>query len=146
MQICSDSALSTLSNEWYQTARSSSIHGHESWTETIEVKITTLDLVAAKYGVPKFVKIDVEGFEDRVLAGMSFQPDVISFEFHFALMDCAHACLNSPGLQTRYQFNYIVGNSYSLKLPQWVGATELRGILESDASNEEYGDIFCRKV
>jgi FkbM family methyltransferase len=33
------------------------------WDREIEVPVTTLDRLIARYGVPAFVKIDVEGFE-----------------------------------------------------------------------------------
>jgi FkbM family methyltransferase len=146
MQICSESALSTLSNEWYQTARTSALHGGASWSGSIDVKITTLDSMVAKYGVPAFIKIDVEGFEDRVLAGMSFQPQALSFEFHFALMNVVGACLKSLALQEAYRYNYTIGMNPTLELTSWVGAGELERILAAARAEEEFGDIFCRRL
>ena len=40
------------------------------WDATITVPCLTLDGLIAPHGVPAFIKIDVEGFEDRVLAGL----------------------------------------------------------------------------
>ena len=37
--------------------------------ETTVVEVTTLDLLAAKFGVPSHIKIDVEGYEGAVLRG-----------------------------------------------------------------------------
>jgi FkbM family methyltransferase len=37
---------------------------------TISVPLTTIDLEAKKYGVPLFIKIDVEGYETNVIQGM----------------------------------------------------------------------------
>jgi FkbM family methyltransferase len=146
MNICSESTLSTLSNQWYETARTSAIHGGQQWQGTIEVRVTTLDSLAEKYGVATFIKIDVEGFEDRVLAGMSIAPKVLSFEFHFALLNVASACLNNPVLRNGYHFNYIEGMDPRFRLPQWVGASEIEKILAEVRSPEEYGEIFCRKI
>lgn len=39
--------------------------------EYFDVKITTLDNEVEKYGVPNFVKMDVEGFEYNVLCGLT---------------------------------------------------------------------------
>jgi FkbM family methyltransferase len=144
MNICSESGLSTLSAEWYQVARLSPVHCNSSWSGTIDVRVTTLDLLAEKYGVPSFIKIDVEGFEDRVLAGMSFQPDALSFEFHFALLDLLCACLKSPALRQAHSFNFSLGMNPSFELKEWVGGSELEKILATVDSVEEFGDIFCR--
>ncbi len=145
MHICSDPGLSTLSDKWYQIARTSPIHRHASWPGTVAVRVTTLDSLAARHGVPTFIKIDVEGFEDRVLAGMSFQPQALSFEFHFALLNLVNTCLRHPPLQATYRFNYIVGNRTSFELTALAGVSELEGILTQARSDEEYGEIFCIK-
>ena len=43
--------------------------------------VTTLDRLIAQHGVPSFIKIDVEGFEDQVLAGLTHPVPALSFEF-----------------------------------------------------------------
>ena len=146
MNVCADPTLSTLSNEWYETARTSPIHSGEEWLGAIEVRVATLDSLSKKYGAPSFIKIDVEGFEDRVLAGMSFAPKALSFEFHFGLLNIATACLNSPVLRSGYLFNYIDGMEPKLRLENWAGATRIERILAEEKSHTEYGDVFCRKV
>jgi FkbM family methyltransferase len=146
MHICSDTGLSTLSNEWYQISRTSAIHSRSSWSGTVDVRVATLDSLVAKYGIPTFIKIDVEGFEDRVLAGMSFQPQALSFEFHFALLNLVGTCLRNAALQQAYSFNYTVGMNLSFELATWVGASDLERILAQAHSEEEFGDIFCRRA
>ena len=146
MHICSDPGLSTLSDQWYETAQTSPIHGNESWSDITEVKVTTLDGLAERHGVPIFIKIDVEGFEAQVFAGMSFQPKALSFEFHFSLLNLASACLRNPVLQTAYQFNYLVGNHPSFQLTEWVGAGDIETILSHADRGEEFGEIFCRRT
>ena len=41
----------------------------ENTTNTEEVDVDTLDSISEKYGIPKIIKIDVEGFEFNVLKG-----------------------------------------------------------------------------
>jgi FkbM family methyltransferase len=146
MHIFSEHGLSTLSNEWYQIVRKSAIHKHASWSGTIDVKVVTLDSLVAKYGIPAFIKIDVEGFEDHVLAGMSFPPQALSFEFHFSLLNLVNACLRKPVLQDAYSFNYTVGMNPSFQLAAWVSASDLEQILAKARYEEEFGDIFCRRT
>lgn len=50
------------------------------WKEEL-VQTTTLDNLIEKYGVPIYIKIDVEGFEDNVLGGLSYKIKFISFEY-----------------------------------------------------------------
>src|SRR5947207_219843 len=41
------------------------------WDATVQVPCTTLDALIGEHGPPAFAKIDVEGFEAAVLAGLS---------------------------------------------------------------------------
>ena len=41
------------------------------WDKSYEVPVDTLDNMIEKYGTPKFIKIDVEGYEYEVLQGLT---------------------------------------------------------------------------
>jgi len=77
------SAFNTLSDRWVKLLEDNNM---EKWDEKIRfvqtktVITTTLDHLIAKYGVPDFIKIDVEGFEQWVLKGLSRCVPCISFE------------------------------------------------------------------
>jgi hypothetical protein len=51
-------------------------------TETIQVRTATADELVRKYGVPNFIKIDVEGMDDEVLKALTTAPAALSFEYH----------------------------------------------------------------
>jgi hypothetical protein len=46
MRVCSDTGLSTFSNEWFETVRTSPLHTDARWLATIDVRVTTLDSLA----------------------------------------------------------------------------------------------------
>lgn len=77
------SAFNTLSDDWKDILEKDK---QEKWdekiifTSTIPVSTITLDWLIEKYGVPGFIKIDVEGFEEKVLAGLSQKIPFLSFE------------------------------------------------------------------
>jgi hypothetical protein len=78
----------------------------------LTVRLTTLDALIARHGMPDFVKIDVEGFEAQVLAGLTRRPAALSFEFHGSLLDVLASCIDSlPG----YKFRIAAGNR-----PEWI--------------------------
>lgn len=55
-------------------------HPKTKWKK-IKMECTTLNSLIKKYGVPYYIKIDVEGYENKVLSGLSKKIDLISFEF-----------------------------------------------------------------
>lgn len=50
------------------------------WVE-VTMRAATLDALIEEFGKPKYIKIDVEGYEHKVLGGLSHKVDFISFEF-----------------------------------------------------------------
>ncbi|MBL7740194.1 MAG: FkbM family methyltransferase [Chitinophagaceae bacterium] len=77
------SAFNTLSHKWKQLLEADNITRWDEkihFTGTTEVTTTTLDTLISRYGVPDFIKIDTEGFEEYVLKGLSRRVPCISFE------------------------------------------------------------------
>ena len=112
------------------------------------VQVTTLDGLIQEFGVPKFCKIDVEGYEPQVLNGLSTPLPALSFEFHQETLDEVEACLNRLVQLGAYEFNFADGEAFAMALPRWVGAVELLRILKG-IPNPHYrpfwgGDVYAR--
>ena len=83
----------------------------QDWDARVEVPVTTLDALVAAHGVPRFAKIDVEGFEHDVLMGLSRPLPALSFEFTTIQRDVAFACLERLASLGDYRFDLALGES-----------------------------------
>ena len=81
--------ISTMAKHW-----KSGRFLQEKWDKEINVEITTIDELIKIYGVPNYIKVDVEGFELDVLLGLTQKAGIISFEFTSEFLDQAISCLN----------------------------------------------------
>jgi FkbM family methyltransferase len=111
-----------------------------TWSRTIRVPVATLDAMIEKYGTPDYTKIDVEGFELEVLAGLSRPLPCVSVEFHSEWWEDARACVARLGELGARAFNVADGESEDFALGEWVGAEAVL----SAAAAMSWGDIYGR--
>lgn len=144
--VCEESTMSTLSDDWMEAVSRSELHCDAKWLKTVEVPVTTLDLLAQRHGNPCFVKIDAEGYDDQVLAGMSFAPPALSFEFNLNGREVALKCLKAPVLKSGFVFNLTLGHEYSYQFESWVTGKELADFLCRFNGKQEYGEVFAKRL
>lgn len=123
--------LSSVRDDWIP---------HTVSSRKVPVAMLTLDNLISEYGVPVFIKIDVEGFEKPVLDGLSVFPRLLSFEFNTIDLNSTFRCLDKEQFNGAL-FNYALGDPQHLELSSWVGAAFLKKSL-SEISG--YGDIFAK--
>ena len=114
------------------------------WEETIDVPVTTLDGLIAVYGLPRFCKIDVEGYEAEVLAGLSRPIPALSVEFVSGMLEVAVACVRRLETLATYEFNAIGGERRAFLSPRWLTADETVAWLEGGAGGWRSGDLYAR--
>lgn len=136
--------LSTLSTRWAERISASPRFPQERWDATARVRVRTLDGLIAEHGLPVFTKIDVEGAEAEVLAGLSQPLHALSFEYLPEMPDLASACLWRLAALGRYVFNASAGESLEWELPYWVGPAELNEWLRSRQPEDGGGDVYAR--
>ena len=138
--------LSTVAEAYYEEAKRAPIHQGVRWLESVEVDVVTLDQLAHRYGFPAFVKIDAEGYDDHVLAGMSFRPRALIFEYVRILPEVAARCFESPLLSSGYEFNFSRGPELKYASESWISGLELCKQLADFIGDEEYGDVIARST
>ena len=113
------------------------------WSGSADVEIETLDALIARFGRPSFVKIDVEGWEADVLAGLSHPAPALSFEVTTVDRTAALSALEQAARLGYRAFRISYGESHAFAGP-WSGLAAMRARLASmpDAANS--ADVYCR--
>lgn len=135
--------VTTLSRDWvHDVQRNPSFAGVE-WQSGGQVPLLTLDALVARYGAPDFVKIDVEGYEAEVLAGLGTPVRALSFEYLPATKQVALDCIARLETLGRYRYNRSLGESHSLLSPRWLEASAMRAELEALPPTAPSGDVYA---
>ncbi|HXR17368.1 MAG TPA: FkbM family methyltransferase [Terriglobales bacterium] len=137
-------ATSSLSNDWINSIRSCHTNW-DVWNRKVTVPMFRLDTLIEHYGFPDYIKIDVEGFEEGVLAGLSRCPRLLSFEYNLCFTAAAYRCITNP-IFSGARFNYTMGENESFQSPEWMSAEELVATISKFKRGDVYGDIFVKTV
>ncbi len=138
--------VSTLAADWAQRVAQAESFRRVRWEPGPEVEVTTVDALVARYGVPAYVKIDVEGHEAEVLRGLSQPLAALSFEFIPATIEAACGCVERLASLGEYRFNWSIGERYQLEEPAWLGAAAMRDQLVGMGRDAPSGDVYARLV
>lgn len=83
-----------------------------------EVKVEVIEHFITKFGIPKYIKIDVEGYEYEVVSGLETTVPIISFEANLpefreeSIKIIKYLAVLSIN---RYRYNFTVNNSFILE-------------------------------
>jgi FkbM family methyltransferase len=110
--------------------------------DPIKIPAFTLDDIVNKFGMPGFVKIDVEGSEQTVLTGLTQPVPFLSFEaiLPFFMNETLWCIEHLHSLSSNYRFNYVRRNRFVHD-----GFLPKEKIIESIKSlSSETIEVFCK--
>jgi FkbM family methyltransferase len=135
--------VSTVSAQFVSAARGAPGWESQRWTKSVQVPVTTLDALIEKYGLPAFIKIDVEGFEQEALQGLSRAVKALSFEFTTIQRDVALSCIERCVTLGCTRFNAALGESQTFVSADWVGGEQIARWLAGLPQAANSGDIYA---
>jgi FkbM family methyltransferase len=134
-------AISTLSDQWKKIM--TDFEPALAWEDYADVEVQTMDDLLARYGVPAFCKIDVEGFELEVLSGLSVPLPALSFELFPTTPERTIACIAKIEMLGSYEYNWSLTESFRMKSPSWLNASSMILTIKAYAGRKS-GDIYAR--
>jgi FkbM family methyltransferase len=145
IMISDSDTLSSMSPEWIEAVKKSGRFAEYRWDNTQKIQMTTLDNLIQQYGIPQFIKIDVEGFENQVIRGLSQPVPLISLEFVSERIKPTLNCIDHLAVLGDIRLNYSMGESMEFSLETWIGPEEMKSLLSSLAGEKNvFGDVYIK--
>ncbi|WP_321992676.1 FkbM family methyltransferase [Marispirochaeta aestuarii] len=146
LYVCGEyPTLSSLAPDWVARVSGDPLFDGLRWTEGDPVEVVTLDDLRRSRGEPDFVKIDVEGYEMKVLAGAGEPLKALSFEYLPASAGTALQVIDLLESFAEYRYTVSWGESMRFISGHWMGAEELQSLLGSIQNGNKSGDIYARR-
>ncbi|MEE4248751.1 MAG: FkbM family methyltransferase [Kangiellaceae bacterium] len=136
--------VSSLHTDFVEGAADTPGFDHVRWDRREHVSMVTLDSIIERHGMPAYIKIDVEGFELEVLAGLSQAPALLSVEYLPAFRELTHSVIARLESLGSYRFNPVVGERSGFLWPEWRDGAAVRAWLDSLGDEAPSGDLFAR--
>jgi FkbM family methyltransferase len=140
------SGLNSLSEKWVRMLAEDDkrFGSRQEFSGSQEVETVTLESLIDAYGVPHYIKVDVEGHEPSVLRGLRRPVPFLSFEVNLPeFLAEGIECVGILGrLSAGGGFNLSPDCQGGLSLPRWLAAAEFTGVLRG--RREESVEVFWR--
>ena len=147
LHISDSHTISSFSEEWINEMKKNRFK-NEDWNNEQVMEMVTLDSLIESYGLPQFIKVDVEGYEYEVLKGLTKSVNMISFEYSIPeqtqnIQNCIHHLQN---INPNYIFNFSPGETLQFELNNWLKGMELNKYLSNPNNivHKDSGDIYAK--
>jgi len=141
--ISSNDQVSSFSSDFIDVY--SNINPTFNWDKKQEVAVTNLDQLINVYGIPAFCKIDVEGYELKVLEGLTQAIPALSIEFNKPFLQDTIKCLHLLSQIDDYIFNISYYENFKLENKKWLNLGKMTSFLNSEIpSNILTGELYAK--
>jgi len=136
--------VSSLSEKWVKQVGASPGFSAVRWEANQLVEVITLDTLIDQFGVPKYCKLDVEGYEYEALLGLNQPIEIISFEYIPAAIEVALDCIKYLAKLGSYQFNIVEGERPRFSQSEWMKGNEIGNLLLDIDKTGRAGEVYAR--
>lgn len=136
--------LSSMSRPWMEESRHQ-LYYNQKVCEVRRVRTMTLDGLMGIYGMPRFIKIDVEGAENEVVQTLKMPVPALNMEYHqdwIPTQAMQHMDELAP-----YEWNYTLNNSGQFQAPEWMRRQQLVPFMRrrlEEKGPKSWGDVYGR--
>lgn len=126
-------AFNTLSSRWKRHVEETLEHRFE---QSYVVETWTLDELIDRYGLPVYIKLDVEGSELHALNGLSRAVPYISFEANLEVFreEASHCVRRISSLSPETDFMYSFSEGFRHDLSAWISPDSMSDVLRRTES------------
>lgn len=135
-------AYASVAPEWMTRMIERGGIAPDFWERSERVPVRTLDDLIDEFGLPDYVKLDVEGSEPAALRGLTHPVNLLSFESHGQTFLDARACIERLTELGDYEFNLSPGEFPELEWHEW---RDPRGVMRAlEALPFGWNNVFAR--
>jgi FkbM family methyltransferase len=142
------SAFNTADTEWVKSMTDGSNHMHLSLPQPEEIRVPahTMAEIEAEFSPIKYLKVDAEGHEEKVISTLNQPIPLISLEFNFPQMYGALAeCVRRIETLGSYRFNAVISEPpVKFEFTPWVSGVEIIRAIKS--ARWGYSELFARII
>lgn len=136
--------MATLNPQFVTWCDHTKMFGDGEWKKRA-VQVTTLNALIEHYGVPQFIKIDVETSDSLVVDSLDTAVKSLSFEFHPWNEQGALEAVDTLATLGDYEFNFSLFEELTFT-QGWMDAEAMKAAIKKLVGVEltVYGDIYAR--